>query len=193
MVHRRSVFLNEGWNVWIFLVVCCPLCGQVIEFRLSLHIKFHNECSGNNEVTGMAITALGYLGIRSDRQDDWSDFAQKLLGMQKIDQGGKTMAFRMDDHAQRFVISDEPGETLAFMGWEVETKEDLEHFATRLDAAGYPVEWGGLELADRRLVEALIYTKDLAGNRIELIFNPMLASAPFTPAQIGRASCREGV
>jgi 2,3-dihydroxybiphenyl 1,2-dioxygenase len=131
----------------------------------------------------MAITALGYLGIRSDRQDDWSDFAQKLLGMQKIDQGGKTMAFRMDDHAQRFVISDEPGETLAFMGWEVETKEDLEHFATRLDAAGYPVEWGGRELADRRLVEALIYTKDLAGNRIELIFNPMLASDPFTPAR----------
>ena len=36
----------------------------------------------------MAIKALGYLGVRSDRLDDWSDFAGRLLGMQKIDRGG---------------------------------------------------------------------------------------------------------
>ena len=74
----------------------------------------------------MAITALGYLGIRSDLRDDWSAFAGGLLGMQEVDRAGKTIAFRMDDRKQRLVVSDEPGETLAFMGWEVGDRDDLE-------------------------------------------------------------------
>ncbi len=65
----------------------------------------------------MAIIALGYLGVRSDKLDDWGDFAGKLLGMQKIDRGGKAVAFRMDDKVQRLLVSDEPGETLAFLGF----------------------------------------------------------------------------
>ena len=131
----------------------------------------------------MAICALGYLGVRSDRLDDWSDFAGHLLGMQKIDRGGKAMAFRMDDHMQRLLVSDEPGETLAFLGWEVENKHDLEVFAAKLDAAGVPVTLGSRELADRRFVSDLIVFNDPAGNRIELFHAPMLATDPFKPGR----------
>ena len=74
----------------------------------------------------MAISALGYLGIRSDRLEDWSDFAGSLLGMMKIDRSATALAFRMDDRIQRLLVSDEPGDTLAFMGWEVETGHDLQ-------------------------------------------------------------------
>ena len=63
----------------------------------------------------MAISALGYLGIRSDRLEDWSDFAGSLLGMMKIDRSATALAFRMDDRIQRLLVSDEPGDTLAFM------------------------------------------------------------------------------
>ena len=114
----------------------------------------------------MAITALGYLGIRSDLRDDWSAFAGGLLGMQEVDRAGKTIAFRMDDRKQRLVVSDEPGETLAFMGWEVEDRHDLEYYATRLDAAGYRATYGSPELADRRFVEDIVFFHDPAGNRI---------------------------
>ena len=74
----------------------------------------------------MSLKALSYLGIRSDKLNDWSSFAGGLLGMQKIDKGGKSMAFRMDSQEQRFLVSDEPGETLAFIGWEVGARDDLE-------------------------------------------------------------------
>ena len=74
----------------------------------------------------MAICALGYLGVRSDKLADWSDFGAKLLGMQLSDRGGKALSFRMDDRKQRLVVSDEPGETLAFIGWEVDQAADLE-------------------------------------------------------------------
>ena len=131
----------------------------------------------------MAITALGYLGIRSERRDDWSAFAGGLLGMQEVDRGGKTLAFRMDDRKQRLVVSDEPGETLAFMGWEVENRQDLEYYATRLDAAGYPTTYGSPDLADRRFVEDILLFHDPAGNRIELVWQPMSSTDPFVPGR----------
>jgi len=127
----------------------------------------------------MAVKSLGYLGIRSDRDDEWSDFAGKLLGMQKVDRAGKTMAFRMDDHKQRLIVSDEPGETLAFIGWEVENYTDLDYFAARLEDAGYPVKHGSRELADRRFVKDLIVFHDPSGNRIEFVWKPMVTSDPF--------------
>ena len=131
----------------------------------------------------MAVTALGYIGIRSDQLDDWSDFASKLLGMQKIDRAGKAMAFRMDDQVQRLLVSDEPGETLAFMGWEVAARADLQDYAARLERAGVSVTLGSKELADRRFVSELICFKDPAGNKIELFFGPMIASDPFEPGR----------
>ena len=43
----------------------------------------------------MAITALGYLGIRSDLRDDWSAFAGGLLGMQAVERAGRTRGSRL--------------------------------------------------------------------------------------------------
>ena len=131
----------------------------------------------------MAINALGYLGIRSDKAEDWNDFASKMLGMQKVDHAGKNMAFRMDDLKQRLVISNEPGDTLAFIGWEVECSEDLDEFGSRLESAGHRVNLGTRELAARRFVEKLIVFNDPDGNRIELVFNPMRSDTPFIPGR----------
>lgn len=131
----------------------------------------------------MAVTALGYIGVRSDRLDDWTDFAGKLLGMQRIDRGPGALAFRMDDQAQRLIIADEPGETLAFMGWEVEARSDLDAYAARLEAAGTAVRRAPAALADRRFVEEMIVFDDPMGNRVELFWKPMIASDPFVPGR----------
>lgn len=131
----------------------------------------------------MAINALGYLGIRSDKTEDWASFAGGLLGMQKIDRGGRSMAFRMDDRQQRLMVSDEEGDTLAFMGWEVEHRDDLQSYAARLDKAGVTVNLGSKDLCDRRFVESLIWFEDPMGNRVELVYGPMIASDPFVPGR----------
>jgi len=131
----------------------------------------------------MPIRSLGYIGVRSDRINDWAYFANKILAMQLDDRGGKQLSFRMDDLMQRLVVSDEPGDTLAFIGWEVSQQSDLQDFAARLDNAGRKVVQGSTELADRRFVEALIVTHDPAGNRIELVWNPMKSDEPFIPGR----------
>ena len=131
----------------------------------------------------MAIRALAYLGIRSDQIDDWSNFATKLLGMQKVDRAGKTIAFRMDDRKQRLIVSDEDGDTLAFMGWELEEKSDLQYYAARLDENDVRVEYGSAELCDRRFVSDLIHFNDPDGNRVELFYKPMLTTDAFDPGR----------
>ncbi|MBJ6135247.1 VOC family protein [Ochrobactrum sp. Q0168] len=131
----------------------------------------------------MAVCALGYLGIRSPLLDDWADFAGGLLGMQKIDRGGKALAFRMDDQRQRLLVTDEPGDTLSFMGWEVTEKDDLARYAAKLEVAGTKVTLGSKRLADKRFVTELIYFNDPVGNRVELFWKPMIASDPFVPGR----------
>ena len=161
----------------------------------------------------MAICALGYLGVRSGRLDDWADFAEKFLGMQKVDRGPGALSFRMDDRKQRLVVSGGtdavpggtdavpggtdavPGGTdavlggtdgtdgLAFMGWEVDHKDDLQAYAARLDRAGVAVTLAPSVLADRRFVGEMIYFHDPAGNRIELFTDPMIDNEPFTPGR----------
>ena len=45
----------------------------------------------------MAVKALSYIGVNSDKLEDWSDYSEKCLGMQKVDRGKGTLSFRMDD------------------------------------------------------------------------------------------------
>ena len=127
----------------------------------------------------MSINALSYIGVNSDKLEDWQNFATKYLGMQSINHGTKSLCFRMDDQKQRFAISGEPGDKLAFLGWEVEKKSDLQMYAKRLDVIGVPAQLGNKNLTDMRFVEELLYFDDPAGNRIELVYKPHLDKDSF--------------
>ena len=129
----------------------------------------------------MAINALSYIGVNSDKIEDWSDYSEKCLGMQKVDRGKDTLSFRMDDHKQRLAITGDTGDSLAFVGWEVEKKEDLEFYAKKLEANNVPVSLGNASYSDKRFVENLIHFNDPQGNRIELVYSPMKDAEPFKP------------
>lgn len=85
----------------------------------------------------------------------------------------------MDNNRQRLLVSNAPGDTLAFMGWEVETADDLRHYAALMEAAGLAVHLGSRALADRRFVRSLIWFKDPMGNRLELFEGPIITSDSF--------------
>ena len=79
----------------------------------------------------MGIIALSYLGVNSNKIDDWSAFAINKLGMQKVDKTSKSLLFRMDDQKQRFCVTGDDGDCLSYLGWEVENKDDLKYFAEK--------------------------------------------------------------
>ncbi|MBX9748644.1 MAG: VOC family protein [Roseococcus sp.] len=130
----------------------------------------------------MSINALGYIGIRSRRPEDWEGFATRLLGMQQVDRGGGSRAFRMDDRAQRLLV--EPGDDgLGFLGWEVADAAALEAQAARLEAAGVAARPGSAALAAERQVTALITFSDPEGNRLEAFHGPHRSTEPFLPGR----------
>lgn len=131
----------------------------------------------------MSICALGYIGIRSGRLDDWSQFAVNLLGMQQVDRGGNVRAWRMDDRKQRLIVTDDGEEGLDFMGWEVDTPENLDRIASRLENNGIAVTWHLRARADERHVSQLLSCYDPDGNYIELFCGPHIASDPFVPGR----------
>ena len=116
--------------------------------------------------TNAGLTALGYIGVRSTRLDDWGSYATRLLGMQPVDRAGAVRAFRMDDRKQRLIVTGDEGEGLGFLGWEVADAAALDALAARLDAHGVAVRRGARALADERYVADLIVFEDPAGNRL---------------------------
>ena len=131
----------------------------------------------------MSIQALGYLGVGSDKLEDWTNFATNWLGMQSVDRGAGVAAFRMDDRKQRLVIDRALPAGQRYFGWEVADAAALDALAARLEAAGVAVTREPAALADQRLVRALISFADPAGNRLEAFHGAQVADTPFRPGR----------
>jgi catechol 2,3-dioxygenase-like lactoylglutathione lyase family enzyme len=129
------------------------------------------------------VQALGYIGVRADSLEDWSSYAGGMLGLQRVDKGGKTLAFRMDDRRQRVVVDGSGGQGISFFGWEVADAAALDATAARLEAAGATVARGARALADERHVKDLIVSADPFGNRLEIFHGAETASDPFNPGR----------
>jgi 2,3-dihydroxybiphenyl 1,2-dioxygenase len=131
----------------------------------------------------MSIQALGYLGIGSDKLDDWTNYATNWLGMQVVDRGAGVRAFRMDDRKQRLVIDRSLSEGQRYFGWEVADAAALDALAARLEAAGVAVTSESQPLADQRFVSGLISFADPFGNRLEAFYGAQIATEPFRPGR----------
>ena len=129
------------------------------------------------------LRSLGYIGVRSQSLDDWSDFATSLLGMEQVDRSRPSRAFRMDDWSQRLFVDRAGDDGLGVLGWEVATHADLESLAARLDAHGVAVSWGSRALADERRVSELIVFQDPVGTQLEVFHTPEVADRPFRPGR----------
>lgn len=131
----------------------------------------------------MEIQAFGYLGVGSDKVEDWSGFAPVWLGMQEVDRGGGTCAFRMDDRKQRLFVDRAIAPGSQVFGWEVTNAAALDALAARLEKAGVAAKREPAALADQRGVAGLISFADPAGNRLEAFHGAMIADTPFKPAR----------
>jgi len=132
----------------------------------------------------MEIRALGYLGVGTAKLDDWTSLATKVLGMEAVDRGGSTRAFRMDDRKQRLVLDGAAPDGGNYFGWEVADAAALDALAARLEQAGVAVQREPAALADQRFVSGLISFHDPAGNRLEAFHGAAVADTPFRPGRL---------
>jgi 2,3-dihydroxybiphenyl 1,2-dioxygenase len=131
----------------------------------------------------MTLTALGYVGIRTDNLEDWADYGTRLLGLQLVERTRSALTFRMDDRKQRVVVEQDGDTAPHRFGWEVSDAAALDAFAARLEAHGVAVARGSAALAAQRRVRDLIVFADPAGNRLEVFHGPEIADEPFRPGR----------
>ena len=131
----------------------------------------------------MGINALGYVGLVSARSDEWAGLATGLFGMQQVDRGGGTRAYRMDDRKQRLVVKEADHDGLDYIGWEVGSSSELTQLADKLDRSGVAVREGEPGLTAERWVERLIIFRDPAGNRLEAFTGPVVNTDSFLPGR----------
>ena len=131
----------------------------------------------------MDLLGLGYVGVSTDRLDDWRSYGRDILGLQPIDRTASLLAFRMDDRRQRIFVGEDGGAGCQCYGWELAGPDELDAAAGELEGRGIAVEAGNAALASERHVTALIRFRDPGGNAIELFHGPEIADSPFSPGR----------
>jgi 2,3-dihydroxybiphenyl 1,2-dioxygenase len=131
----------------------------------------------------MNLTALGYVGISTNKLDDWADYGTHFLGMQLVDKNRGTLALRMDDRKQRVLVHTDESEGPSFYGWEVADGAALDALAAHLEKSNVKVARGSPALADERRVKDLIVFSDPVGNRLEVFHGAEVAADAFKPGR----------
>lgn len=129
------------------------------------------------------LLSLGYVGVASDRLEDWTGFARTILGMEVIERGRAGIALRMDDRKQRPLIERGGGEGCRFFGWEVADAASLDRLGATLEVAGVAVRREARTVTDRRCVAELLSFRDPSGNRLEAFYGAQSVDAPFLPGR----------
>ncbi|MFN0096932.1 MAG: VOC family protein [Dehalococcoidia bacterium] len=125
-----------------------------------------------------AVSQLGYLGLSVKDKASWRGYARDVLGLHDREEGG-ALLLRLDSHDHRFAVEESGADDIAYAGWQVASKADLDAVAARLEAAGVAVTAGSAETAERRHVAGLIQFADPDGHAVEVFQGPERDTTPF--------------
>jgi 3,4-dihydroxy-9,10-secoandrosta-1,3,5(10)-triene-9,17-dione 4,5-dioxygenase len=128
----------------------------------------------------MSVASIGYVRIESLDPSAWMEFGTSILGLMNAPRPDAANAqfLRMDAHPFRFMIEAGSQDRLSASGLEFRTQSDWRDCCDRLTAAGYSVEAGSAEEAERRCVSGFVSTKDPSGNLLELYYGRKLDYTP---------------
>jgi 2,3-dihydroxybiphenyl 1,2-dioxygenase len=115
---------------------------------------------------------LGYIVFQVKDVAAWERFGRDVLGLVPVE--GRSLAFRLDGHAQRIVIEPGPADDLIALGLEVESEPALEELIRNFQVVrGDPAE---------RRVQKLYLLQDPSGIPVELCWgaerSPIAFSSP---------------
>jgi 2,3-dihydroxybiphenyl 1,2-dioxygenase len=132
-----------------------------------------------------AISRLGYLGFEVGDVAAWERFAVDALGLVVAERRPDgSVAFRVDDQAQRIVVHPGPRDDLAYAGFEVDDEATLHRLSEELNGAGFPVTDLGDHVARARRAKRVHGLEDPNGLPIELFHGPERAADAFRSARV---------
>jgi 2,3-dihydroxybiphenyl 1,2-dioxygenase len=141
----------------------------------------------------ISVRNLAYLGLTSDRPDEWRRLAGHLLGAHVVDRGGPGFDIRLDRRAWRVRVSKGDRNDLAYAGWEVADDVELDALVARLAGQGHSFDQAPATEAETRQVQRLVVGNDPDGNRVELFHSAKVDGEPFVSPHQVRFQTEPGV
>jgi 2,3-dihydroxybiphenyl 1,2-dioxygenase len=120
----------------------------------------------------MSIGSLGYLGLKVKDPAAWNAFATGVLGLMPGEANGETLRFRLDDAAWRIAVEPGDSDDVAYLGFEVPGRAELDALRARLQEAGVAVGNDDAALVAERGVLGLIACRDPDGTPVEIFYGP---------------------
>jgi 2,3-dihydroxybiphenyl 1,2-dioxygenase len=86
------------------------------------------------------IKALAYVGCKVSDLSAWDRFLKQVFGLTEyVDTGGGSQRFHLDGGEQWIELEQSSTDSLNYIGWEVDSREELEAFAQTLKDHGIKV------------------------------------------------------
>ena len=128
------------------------------------------------------VKALGYIGCHISDPAAWKQMLEEIFALElRADGDDSVQRYRMGEQHHRLALYESDRDALSYVGWAVETRQDLDDLAASLIAKGIEVERGDSELCAERSVMDLIVLEGPDAVRIEVFFGPVHEVKPFTP------------
>ncbi len=130
------------------------------------------------------VSGLGTIGWDVKNLKAWDDFLQSVYGLElRADSPRNALQYRLDDRHHRLSLYQAKKEGVRFIGWEVDSREDLEEITDRLKEYGIKVKHGTKVQTKERAVMDLICFDDPDGFKSEVYFTGVRDNTPFRPAR----------
>ena len=128
------------------------------------------------------VSALGYVGCTITQPDQWHSFLSSIYGLeQRTDSDPGVYQYRLDDQHHRLALYEGDKDALSYLGWEVDTREQLRELAKHLEDNDVAVEFCDSATCETRAVMEAFFVTGPDGVRNEIFFGPKQDFIPFQP------------
>ena len=92
------------------------------------------------------VKALGYIGCAVSDIAAWDDLLNSVFGIKKRKDSPKRFhQYRIDGYHHRISLHESKKDKLKYLGWEMESQEDLDALVRKLKGKGVKVKNGDFE------------------------------------------------
>lgn len=131
-----------------------------------------------------SVTRLGYIGLNVTDIKQWEPILIEVLGLEaRAREPGAPLQLRMDEKHHRFTLYPSSTNSLAYVGWEVDSRDDFFALYEQLGRDGIEVAQAGDELKRERAVMELMQFKNPDGALQEVFFGGLEDNQLFRPAR----------
>jgi len=127
------------------------------------------------------LSELRYVRLGTPNPEAAAEYAQKILGLERVRREGDATYLRGDERDHTLVyFQGNPADHAT--GWRVDGRAALEAAAAELESQGVAVHPGTRAESEKRYVADFAWFADPSGNRHELVVSPQ-GGASFTPTR----------